>query len=108
MTIGIIGGFSAGASALGASRVLLWTQGIEELPFWTWVLLFPGMGVLGGILVLEKPKVAARLMLISAISGPVGLFAVGGVDEDVVMFAGVACFLLIIAGTIASIKGYKR
>ncbi|MCL0058041.1 hypothetical protein M1N05_03130 [Dehalococcoidales bacterium] len=109
MTLGIIGGLSAGVAPLTALPVLAWKQGIEELLFWTWVLLFPGIGVLGGILVLEKPKVAARLMLISAISGPtfVLLGAVRGVPEDGVVAGGIACFLLIIASTIAFIKGIK-
>ncbi|MCL0037224.1 hypothetical protein M1O20_03225 [Dehalococcoidia bacterium] len=104
MALGIIGGLSAGVAPLTALSVLVWKQGIEELLFWTWVLLFPGMGVLGGILVLEKPKVAARLMFISAISGPVGLYAVGWIAEagEVgAVFAGVTCFLLVIAATIA-------
>ncbi|MCL0049092.1 hypothetical protein M1N13_02205 [Dehalococcoidia bacterium] len=104
MALGIIGGLYAGVAPLTALSVLVWKQGIEELLFWTWVLLFPGMGVLGGILVLEKPKVAARLMFISAISGPVGLYAVGWIAEagEVgAVFAGVTCFLLVIAATIA-------
>ena len=103
MTLGIIGGLSAGVAPLTALPVLAWKQGIEELLFWTWVLLFPGIGVLGGILVLEKPKVAARLILISAISGPafVLLGAVRGVPEDGVVAGGIACLLLIIAATIA-------
>ena len=115
MILGIIGGVFAGMIAHGLSTGIIWIQGIEELPFpfWTWVLLFPIMGSLGGILVLKNPKVAARLMLISAISGPVGLYAVGRVAEvgfDEVgfvyafVFAGIACFLLIIASAIAFIK----
>ncbi|MCL0078895.1 hypothetical protein M1O56_04450 [Dehalococcoidia bacterium] len=110
MALGIIGGLSAGVAPLTALFVLVWKQGIEELLFWTWVLLFPGMGVLGGILVLEKPKVAARLMLISAIGGPtfVLLGAVRGVPEDGVVAGGIACLLLIIAATIAFINSDKK
>lgn len=77
----------------------------EVLAYWIWVLLFPGMGLLGGILVLIKPKVAGILMLISGIISPAGFIAFQLLGEWVtIVICALACFPLLIAGTIACIK----
>jgi hypothetical protein len=78
--LGIVGGLFAAVSALGVSPpFMLQEREAWEILMWEilvpiWVLLFPVMGFTAGILALVRPKVAGILMLISGISGYVGLF----------------------------------
>ncbi|MCL0046517.1 hypothetical protein M1N18_00835 [Dehalococcoidales bacterium] len=111
MTLGIIGGLLAVLCTLMAHMAppgwvepFILLRGQEVLAFWIWVFLFPGMGLLGGILVLAKPKLAGILMLTSGIIGPVGVVALGILEEpSLLMIGGLAGLFLIIAGTIAFI-----
>jgi len=112
MSLGIIGGLFAVVSAFAGAAEILWMyRGREEFPFvfWTWVLLFPGMGLPAGVLVLAKPQVAGILMVISAISGVAGFIGLGMLEEhyDLVVLA-LAGFPLVIAGTIACNKKALR
>ena len=116
MTLGIIGGLLAVLCTLMAHMAppgwvepFILLRGQEVLAFWIWVFLFPGMGLLGGILVLAKPKLAGILMLTSGIIGPVGVVALGILEEpSPLMIGGLAGLFLIIAGTIAFIKKWQQ
>ncbi|MCL0076391.1 hypothetical protein M1O17_06025, partial [Dehalococcoidia bacterium] len=116
MTLGIIGGLLAVFCTLMAHMAppgwvepFILLRGQEVLAFWIWVFLFPGMGLLGGILVLAKPKLAGILMLTSGIIGPVGVVALGILEEpSPLMIGGLAGLFLIIAGTIAFIKKWQQ
>jgi hypothetical protein len=81
-------------------------QEIELLVYWSWALLFPGIGLLGGILLLIKPKVAGILTLISGgIIGPPGFIYYDLLREYYsIPICVLASYPLIIAGIIALVE----
>jgi hypothetical protein len=116
MVLGIMGGlFAVYCAFVGLVARDPWMLGIfpkeiDMVVLWIWIFLFPGLGLLGGILVLARPKVAGRLMLISGLIGPpVGIFVLlAAIELFLFVFYALASLFLITAGILASAAARRR
>jgi uncharacterized membrane protein len=115
MVLGIMGGLFAvycafvGLVARDPGYGIL-PKEIDMLVLWIWIFLFPGLALLGGILVLTWPEVAGRLMLTSGLIGPpVGIFVLyAAIEPFLFAFYALAALFLITAGIIASVAARRR